>query len=43
MIKSILGVTLFLLTICINAQSFSAKIIDKSTSLPVPYAAVQTE
>ena len=43
MIKSILGVTLFLFTISVNAQSFSAKIIDKSTKLPVPYAAVQTE
>lgn len=42
MIKSILGVTLFLFAISVNAQSFSAKIIDKSTKLPVPYAAVQT-
>ncbi|RMZ50556.1 carboxypeptidase-like regulatory domain-containing protein [Flavobacteriaceae bacterium PRS1] len=43
MFKSILGFTLFLFTINVNAQSFSAKVIDKSTKLPVPYAAVQTE
>ena len=40
--KSILRFTLFLLTFSINAQSFSAKIVDKTTSLPVPYAAIQT-
>lgn len=43
MIKSILRFALFLFTISVNAQSFSAKIIDKSTKLPVPYAAIQTE
>ena len=43
MIKSILRFTIFLLAISVNAQNFSAKIIDKSTKLPVPYAAVQTE
>lgn len=43
MIKYIIRFALFILTISLNAQSFSAKIIDKSTKLPVPYAAVQTE
>jgi CarboxypepD_reg-like domain len=43
MTKSIIRFTLFILAISLNAQSFSAKIIDKSTMLPVPYAAVQTE
>jgi len=42
MIKSIIKFTLFILTISSNAQSFSAKIIDKNTNSPVPYAAVQT-
>ncbi len=42
MTKSILRFTLFILTISLNAQSFSAKIIDESTKQPIPYAAVQT-
>lgn len=42
MIKSILRFTIFLLTFSINAQHFSAKIVDRSTQVPVPYAAVQT-
>lgn len=42
MIKSILRFVIFILTISLNAQSFSGKILDRSTKLPVPYAAVQT-
>lgn len=42
MTKSILRFVIFILTISLNAQSFSAKILDKSTKLPVPYAAIQT-
>jgi CarboxypepD_reg-like domain len=43
MTKSIIRFILFIFTISLNAQSFSAKIIDKTTKLPVPFAAVQTE
>ena len=43
MTKSILRFVIFIITISLNAQSFSAKIIDKSTKAPVPFAAVQTE
>jgi hypothetical protein len=42
MIKTILRFTIFISTLGLNAQSFSAMIIDKSTKLPVPYAAIQT-
>jgi CarboxypepD_reg-like domain len=42
MLKSILGFTILILSLNLNAQSLSAKIIDKTTSLPVPYAAIQT-
>jgi CarboxypepD_reg-like domain len=42
MLKSILGFIIFIITFSINAQHFSAKIIDKTTKLPVPYAAIQT-
>lgn len=40
--KTALKFLLLLLTININAQRFSAKILDNSTLLPVPYVAVQT-
>ena len=42
MLKSILGFIIFLLTFSVNAQHFSAKIIDSSIQIPVPHAAVQT-
>ncbi len=42
MTKSILRFILFIFTISLNAQSFSAKILDEITKLPVPFAAVQT-
>jgi CarboxypepD_reg-like domain len=42
MLKSILRFNILILTLSLNAQHFSAKIIDETTKFPVPYAAIQT-
>lgn len=43
MLKAILNFIIILFGFSVTAQNFSAKIIDKGSQFPIPYAAVQTE